>query len=156
MNKQAFLENITTGYDHWLDLIKNISPEEMVQPRLCGNWSLKDILAHIAWYEREMISLIKQHQLNGSKLWDLSTDERNKIIFEENRDRALRDIMTESRKVHADFIQALDNLSDDDLTDASHFKDMPGDWIPWKIIAENSSEHYRQHIPDIKSWLNKQ
>ena len=127
-----------------------LSPEEMIQPRTRGSWSAKDILAHIAWYEHEMIPLINQHKLAGSKLWDLSTDERNQIIFEQNRDRSLKEVIAESEKIHAAFIQALNTLSDEDLRDASHFTNMPGDWVPWEVIAGNSFEHYKQHIPDLE------
>jgi hypothetical protein len=153
MNIKAFLERINAEYNLWQDLIRKISPEDMVQPGICGDWSMKDVIAHIAWYEGEMIPLILQYQLVGSELWALTTDERNQILFEQNRDRSLKDVLKESKKVHADFVQALNNLSDADLVDASHFKDMPGDWVPWKIIAGNSFEHYPQHVPDIKSWL---
>jgi hypothetical protein len=154
VNKKAILEDITTEYDQWHNIIEKMSPEDMIQPRACGKWSIKDVIAHIAWYEREMISLINLRQLIGSKLWDLSTDERNQIIFEQNNDRSLGDVIEESGKIHNDFIQALNTLSNEDLLEASHFKNMPGDWVPWKVIAGNSYEHYRQHIPDLMQRLS--
>jgi len=149
LNKNALLEAITTEYDHWQKLIEKISPEKWVRRDVRGKWSVKDIIAHIAWYEREMISLINMRQLIDSELWDRATDERNQIIFEQNKNRSLKDVIEESGIIHGDFIHALNTLSDEDLLDASHFKDMPGDWVPWKIIAGNSYEHYRQHIPDL-------
>lgn len=32
---------------------------------------------------------------------------------------------------------------------------MPPDWQPAKLIAENSYEHYPQHIPQIQAWQGK-
>jgi hypothetical protein len=32
---------------------------------------------------------------------------------------------------------------------------MPADWLPWRIIAENTSEHYRDHAAIVRAWLAK-
>jgi len=29
------------------------------------------------------------------------------------------------------------------------------DWLPWIIIAENTSEHYDDHIPQVRTALEK-
>jgi hypothetical protein len=149
VNKETFLEAIITDYSPWKNLLEKLSSEDMLKSGACGLWSIKDIIAHIAWYEHEMVSLIDLHELIGSKLWDLSTDERNQIIFQQNKDRSLKNVIEESGKIHNAFIQALNTLTDKDLLDASHFKNMPGDWVPWEVIAGNSYEHYKQHIPDL-------
>ena len=33
--------------------------------------------------------------------------------------------------------------------------EMPEEWEPWKVIASNSYEHYHQHIPGIRAWLDE-
>jgi hypothetical protein len=30
---------------------------------------------------------------------------------------------------------------------------MPPDWQPWTIIAQNTYEHYQDHIDDLKRWM---
>ncbi len=47
----------------------------------------------------------------------------------------------------------LRTLSDEDLIDPSSFPNMPPDWQPWMIIAQNTYEHYRDHILDVERWL---
>jgi hypothetical protein len=153
VDKKSFLKTVTTEHDHWFQLVAKIKPGEMVESGVCGAWSVKDIIAHITWYEHEMIPLMIQHRLIGSELWDVPTDQRNAILFEQNRNRPIKKVLEESRQVYDAFLQALINLTDDDLMDATHFQDMPADWVPWKIIAENSSEHYQQHIPGLVAWV---
>ena len=46
---------------------------------------MKDILSHITWFEREMVDMLQTRTLKGSKLWELPQDERNRIIYEQNR-----------------------------------------------------------------------
>jgi hypothetical protein len=46
-------------------------------------------------------------------------------------------------------LKFLEELADDDLLHASHFREMPSDWIPWQVIASNTFEHYPVHTADI-------
>jgi len=66
--------------------------------------SVKDILAHIAWFEREMIGLLHQRTLAGSDLWNLPSDERNAVIFQLNRRRSLQDIRQEAEAVFNNYL----------------------------------------------------
>jgi hypothetical protein len=43
--------------------------------------------------------------------------------------------------------------SDEELNDPQHFKDMPADWLPWRIIDGCSADHYRHHARSIQAWL---
>ncbi|MDE0217922.1 MAG: hypothetical protein OXJ90_01530 [Spirochaetaceae bacterium] len=52
----------------------------MLQPRAGGCWSGKDIVAHVIWYEREMVGVLKSRVLAGSDLWALPVDERNSAV----------------------------------------------------------------------------
>jgi len=47
-------------------------------------------------------------------------------------------------------------LAEADLTDAGRFADMPGDWVPWQLLAENTYTHYRDHMPAIRTWLGQE
>ena len=57
---------------------------------------MKDILAHIAWYEREMIGMLRAHAVAGSDLWDVSLDARNAAIYEINAGRPLGEVQAEA------------------------------------------------------------
>lgn len=101
-----------------------------------------------------MVGLLQTRILAGSDLWALPQDERNRVIYEQNRTRALSDVLAESAQVHARAMSLLDDLTDADLLEAARFKDMPADWLPWRIIAENTFEHYRDHAVIVRAWLD--
>ncbi len=82
---QQLIANIQNERAAWETLIEQIDQERLTSPGVAGSWSVKDIIAHITWFEREMISLVKAHALVGSELWNLPTDERNAAIYEEIR-----------------------------------------------------------------------
>ena len=128
----------------------------MTQPGVAGDWLVKDIIAHITWYEREMVGMIQARALVGSELWELTQDQRNVSIYEENRDRSLNDVLLEAEQVYEQLLKGLESLLDEDLINPSQFREMPSEWIPWKVLASNCFEHYHQHIPDIQAWLENE
>ena len=136
-------------------VIASLSEQQMLQPGASGEMSVKDILAHIAWFEREMIGLLRQRLLAGSDLWNLPGDERNATIFQINRQRSLPDIRQEAEAVFQQLLRELENLDEAALDDPGCFRDMPADWSPRQLLAENTSEHYQHHLADIQAWLAK-
>src|SRR5260370_35272073 len=97
----------------------------MLRPGAAGEWSVKDIIAHVMWSEREMVGVMQAHALVGSDLWDLPEDERNAVVFAEQLDRPLPDVLTEEHKGHAQFLEARQPLSDSDFTAPRRFRESP-------------------------------
>jgi hypothetical protein len=153
MTKSQLLDDIQRAYAEWETSLAQLDDESMLRAGLCGSWSGKDVLAHITWFEREMVGMLNAHALEGSDLWDLPVDERNQAIFERSKKRSLQDVRDEARLVHSSLLQALNLLAEDDMDNPGHFPWMPADWQPWKIIASNTSEHYLDHLQQVKAWL---
>lgn len=158
MKKAELLQRIQAERAPYDELLASIDPERMSEQGLDGEWSVKDVkdvVAHVAWYEREMIGPIKARALIGSDMWDLDLDERNEAILEENRKRPAEEILAESRQVYSELLSQLATLDDEDLLDPGRFAGMPQEWIPWQVIASNTYEHYPEHVAQIKAWLDK-
>ena len=152
---QELIEMVKRERAAWNALIEQINLEQMTNPGVAGLWSLKDIIAHITWHEREMVGLVRAHALVGSELWNIPTDERNAAIYEEVRQQPLEQVLEESTQVYQQLIIVLPSLTDQDLTNPESFPGMPPDWQPWLIIAQNTYEHYQDHISDIERWISK-
>lgn len=155
MDKATFIEAIRSGRKQWDDLLAEIDESRMLEPMEEGGWSVKDTIVHNTWNEREMIGVCQQRALVGSDLWNLPQDERNARPVEEKRDVPLSEILAESQQVYAQFFEAAQTLSDEDLNDARRFRDMPEDWVPWQLIAGSSFDHYPGHIAIIRRWLDR-
>jgi hypothetical protein len=149
-NKSQFLERILQSRAKLDALVKGMDFSAMTLSS-AGGWTVKDILAHITWHEREMIKVVQAHALVGSDLWNLPLDQRNAIIYTENKDRALKDVLEESTTVFKELIQAMETLTEEDLHDPGRFTDMPPDWLPWDLLAQNTYEHYQDHLVDLQA-----
>jgi uncharacterized damage-inducible protein DinB len=149
MKKEAFFERLSQTR-HELDAqLARFSAEGMENPLLDGGWSIKDLVAHIAWSEREMIPLFRDHALTGSPLWRLPTMERNRCVFEENQGRSLQDVLSEEKQLYETLLAILHELEDEDFNDPLRYKDMPPDWVPWEILDGSTAKHYAEHSADL-------
>ena len=52
-------------------------------------------------------------------------------------------------------MQEAQKLADEDLNDATRYKDMPKDWTPWEVVASNTFEHYSDHVAELRTWRAK-
>ncbi|MBN2386158.1 MAG: ClbS/DfsB family four-helix bundle protein [Anaerolineales bacterium] len=150
MNKSEFVDMIRTTRQELDAVLSQLDKQQMLRPRTCGDWSVKDVIAHIAWYEREMVGVLEAHALAGSELWELPLEPRNAAIHAVNQDRPLEDVLVEARLVTQDLLRLLPALTEADLTDATRFPGMPPDWIPREVIASNTCEHYPEHAAEIR------
>ncbi len=153
MDKTTFINTLKETRAQWEALLAQVDEERMLQPGSTGKWSVKDVIAHVTWGEREVVPVMRMHALVGSELWNLSDDERNEIVYQQNRDRPLQDIVSEEQQAYANLLEAAQMLSNEDLNDPHRFKNMPEDWVPWQLIADNSFKHYQDHMPSIREWL---
>ncbi len=154
MDKKKFLDNVKSERAQWDALLREVGEARMTEPVMDGR-TIKDVIAHVTWYEREMIPVFRDHALVGSDLWNLEQDKRNAAIYELNRDRPLDEVLAEARQVYAELLPILEKVSEEDLQDASRFQDMPADWLPWEMLASNTYEHYVDHAHDIRAWLDR-
>lgn len=137
-------------------LIEQVGEARLAEPGVTGEWSVKDILAHMtAWEER--IVAWAEALLQGTRPkpapWsrDWSEEQVNAAIFESNRDRPLADVLRRWRQTHQGVIAGIGALSEDVLF---HQK---VEWLGGGSFADavpgNSYEHYRTHASEIRKWL---
>jgi uncharacterized damage-inducible protein DinB len=152
----AILQRERAAWDALLAEVSELGEARISQPGINGEWSVKDIVAHVTWYEREMIAMLQTRALEGSTLWELSHDQRNMTLFEQHRGQPLAEVLADARQTFADLVALMEGLAEKDLHDASRYRAMPPDWTPWEVLADNSYMHYPQHAPAIRAWLEQQ
>ena len=152
--KNELLEWVTSARAGWDEILARLQPADMEQSGVVGEWSIKDLIAHITWSENEMVGMLKERTLVGSELWDLSQDERNQVVYLQNKERPFDEVLSEARQIYTQLLQQLEGLQDAELHEPACFRGMPSDWQPWRIIAGNTYLHYQEHTMDLQSWLS--
>jgi hypothetical protein len=149
MNKTEFLLNLQNGRRQWHQIWRGIDLFGTSSPRRPGELSLRDILYHVAWYEREMVNMMKLRSFDGSSWWDLPIEERNELIKTEGLTISLLQAWRVEEQAFTDLLAQLQTLKDEELGDAGSFKGMPSEVKPWEVIASNTYDHYMEHFSSI-------
>jgi hypothetical protein len=150
MIKSEFITRVKETHQEFESVLASLNEEQMLRPHTCGDWSVKDMVAHVTWYEREMVGVLEGRALVGSELWNLPLEDRNAVIYVNNKNCSLQDILSEAGRVHRQLLELLQDLSQQEMLEAGCFREMPPDWIPWQVIASNTFEHYPVHVADIR------
>jgi uncharacterized protein (TIGR03083 family) len=156
MDKPTFMAALLAERAAWDNALAQVDPARLEAPGLIGQWTVKDVIAHLAWHEREMVTVIAKRALAGSPWWGLSFDERNAHIYAQHKDQPLADVLAEAKASYADFLAALEAVTDLDLNDPARWAEMPLDWEPWRVFSSNTYEHYRDHAADLRAAITQQ
>ncbi|MBE0635293.1 ClbS/DfsB family four-helix bundle protein [Candidatus Bipolaricaulota bacterium] len=142
-------------FGSWMQLLESVPSDQFEQPGVSGEWSLKDIIAHITWHENQMVEVMEARALVGSEWWELPTRERNAKIYEEYRSAPLSDVLDDATATHQQMIHWIKTLSDAELNEPGHFEEMPEDWLFGDILAQNTYLHYGDHAATVARWLSE-
>lgn len=143
------IEKIELAWSDWQERISRIPPASMLQPGVCDQWALKDVIVHLTWYEYEMVKMVEKRELAGSELWDIPLDERNELIRHQSANKPLLEVLDEAKVVHERLMMLLPTLTDADLQDSTSIAGMPEDWKPWEVLVSNTFEHYQEHLANL-------
>jgi len=149
---QLFVDTVITARAAWQAAVNQIPLEDWEQAGFCGDWSLKDVIAHIAWYEREMIHLLETRRFEGSELWELPTDERNAQIYLLKKDQPLTQVLASAIMTYKQLLPLLEQISAAELLDPAAFAGMPPEWTPRQILAGSTHLHYDEHRQQAEAW----
>jgi hypothetical protein len=133
----------------------SLSEADMVKPGAQGEWSIKDILAHISAWEKYLLDRLGMVMTGvpplypAMKSWD-DIHRFNAQVYAENKDRPLTSVIIEFRSLYRGVMTVLEALNDD-LLNQPYSYDFPDDSLTLlQLIRANTYVHYREHCNAIK------
>ena len=158
-NVADLMNRVQYEWSALLHVVKSASHEQMCTPGP-GGWSVKDVLAHLAEWERFLLlNQFQEHsphqalQVDETMLECPDFDELNAILFERNQDRLIADVLVDLHRTHSQLLAALEQISDSDLTKPvdAIFKAVP----LIAVVKSTTYHHYREHRAMIEAILNE-
>jgi Protein of unknown function (DUF1706) len=162
MNKRELLAEMHKERAEWDQVLSEVPEARFTELTMHGGWSVKDTVGHVAYYERWLLHWLEdavRGRVTVATHRDLlNVDERNGLIYAENRDRLLSDILAEAEQVHDRLCQLVATLPEQDLLDPYRFEryiaPFWGEAQPlWECIAGDSYEYYAEHTANVRVWL---
>lgn len=164
MKKSDLLNWLQEEYQQWEALLEQIGPTRMDQPGVNGQWSIKDLVAHLTGWQPRLITRIQAAQRNEPEPpppWPAhvqTEDEINAWIYESNRGRSVHEVLDESHHVFQQLLAVIEGLPDDvrivSIRTSSgreyHLVWLDGQRFP----AGEFFDHFQDdHEPDVRAWL---
>lgn len=157
--KAELLGNLRAEHDALAQTLRTLTPAQMTQGGVNGegveDWSVKDILSHITWWEQSIFGWLSREQAVPREALppsDLSEDQTNTFIFEQTRALPLPDVLANFERSYTALYQAIEAASEEQI-ERGRPSDPDGSPL-WEIIPGNSSEHYHAHHDAIRAWLS--
>ena len=156
MEKSEFIAKLKHEREQTEAVLSELSEDEMVEVELWPDWTIKDVLAHIAAWEAELVlGLAKARQGSVPRYRSISDAEVDKLNLrwhKENKKRPLERVLADFRGVRTQSVRQLDEMSAEDVSQPGRFK-----WLDEGSIAEwafeYSIEHEIEHRVEIADWL---
>jgi hypothetical protein len=148
----ALIADLQVARDEFLGAIGDIDPALRTTPGLVGEWSARELLAHVGYWAGHAAESLHRAALGELAEFgkdELSVDDRNAVVA---RVAAETDYATVAKREQGAFEQFATRLAAVD-TDSLGERDADGDTLE-EIIAFDGADHYREHTLDIRAWFD--
>jgi uncharacterized protein (TIGR03083 family) len=151
VDRQKLYDKIENAWQEFTAALAGIPDEQWQQPNAVGEWSLKDILGHIASWENEALKYIPVI-LEGKRLpryKDMygGIDTFNAMTVTENRRLTLAEARQRSTQTHQRLLDYLQSLPDEYFVSGSR--------VLRRILLDTYG-HYPYHTKAIREWREQQ
>ncbi len=156
MDKATLIRNIEESRVEMEELLTQLSEPQLTTTGVAGGWSVKDLLSHISYWERDTVEVL-QAAARGETPYltgEEQTDARNAEAVARNRDRSVAEVMAEYYHTLDRLIEAVRAFPDADLFAPDRFPWRNGRPL-WRLVAGESYNHEREHREQIRVLLEK-
>ena len=158
MKRAELLAQLNSEQQAWEALLGDIGEDRMQEPGVQGEWSIKDIVAHLtAWRRRTVgrLEAVANGQPEPKAQWpaDLKDDDAiNAWFHERDRSRSVRDVFSESKAVFQKLTSAIEKIPEEKLDDPKSFPWMEGTPLSGAAFFGHFHE---EHETDMRAWLSR-
>jgi hypothetical protein len=150
---RALLDYILSERAKLAALWDDLTLEQMTQrPGPQPDWSVKDLIAHIVWYEEDGMALIDALLRGDEPNWIRDVDETNAETFRRNEFRTLEEVLTDFDAVPHKLEAQLSRITERELNDAGVFPQSRGESL-LDYYEGNTYGHYDDHYDDLKRYV---
>lgn len=150
MTRQQLLDKLEKA---WADLkasYAGMSEAQMMQPGVTGEWSVKDILAHVTTWEEEALRMMpvilenKTPPRYADQYGGLNAF--NAQMSAQKRDLPLAEVLAQLDATHRRLIEYVQRAPDDQITRETRFR---------RRLRLDTYSHYPEHARAIRAWRER-
>ncbi|MDW7981348.1 MAG: ClbS/DfsB family four-helix bundle protein [Thermomicrobium sp.] len=137
--RRAILQDIQTAWVELRNALRALTEHELTETGSWGAHSLKDMLAHIATWERLLIQRIEALEEGREPPVIEDIDAFNAEDIQRNQHSSLREVWDRFLETHDKLVALLERTP----------------VLTRELVAADTYEHYREHLRDVLEYLKR-
>jgi Protein of unknown function (DUF1706) len=150
VNRQQLLNRLDTAWLAFQASYAGLSNSRLTQPGVVGDWSVKDIIAHVTWWEEEALRhlplIIAGDRPPRYSVAYGGIDAFNAMMTERKQDVSLSDVLTQQDATHRRLIDFIQRVPEDQFTRETRFR---------RRLRLDTYSHYPIHTKAIREWRQR-
>jgi len=162
---KQILKMLREEFNRWEELLASMSEEQIIDPHLPSNLSVKDLVAHLwAWQKRSIARMeaARHNRKPDFPQWpreldsdsDDNPDRINAWIYETYLEKPWSSVYGDWRAGFLRFLESGEAIPEKDLLDPERYTWMEG--YPLLLVLQSSYEHHHiDHLEPLLAWLRQ-
>jgi hypothetical protein len=149
MDKQQLLKQLEKAWAAIKESYAGLSDAQLTEPGVIGNWSVKDILAHVTTWEEETLKYLPIIITGGRPPRYIQyggIDAFNAQMTEQKQSLALSDVLRQLDETHRRLIDYIQSVPEEHFTRETPFR---------RRLRLDTYGHYPQHARAIREWRER-
>jgi hypothetical protein len=150
MNRQQLLQKLDKAWAEFKESYVGLSDSRLTEPGVMGDWSVKDILAHVTWWEEEALKhlplIIKEGRPPRYSTQYGGIDAFNALMTERRQDLSLADVLQQQDETHRQLIEYIHSVPEEQFTRDTRFRHR---------LRLDTYSHYPKHAKAIREWRER-
>ena len=149
MYRARLLQRLDQAWEALQESYAGLSEAELVEPGVTGTWSVKDIIAHVTWWEEEALTHLPLILAGGRPPRYSVTyggiDAFNAKMTKHRQDLPLAEVLRQRDDVHGRLIALVGSAPETQVTGETRFR---------RRLRLDTYGHYPKHARAIRAWRN--
>jgi len=147
MKRYHLLEKLDSAWTDFEESYAGLTPAQLMIPKVTGQWSVRDIIAHVTWWEQEALKSLPVIR-SGGRIPRYSVtyggiDAFNAMMTVERSGLTLAEVLKDHDNIHAELIEYVTAAPEELYVRENRFR---------RRLRFDTYEHYPVHARAIRQW----
>lgn len=147
MNTTQVLQRLETAWNDFQESYAGLSEAQLLMPGVAGTWSVRDIIAHVTWWEEEALKHLPViHEGKRPPRYSVTyggINAFNALMTEQRRRLSVAEVLRQHHEVHARLVEYVRGAPPELFVRETPFR---------RRLRLDTYGHYPLHAKAIRQW----
>jgi DinB superfamily len=147
MRRGRLLQRLEEAWAAFQESYAGLSDAELMEPGVTGTWSVRDVIAHVTWWEEEALTHLPLILAGGRpprySVTHGGIDAFNAKMTAQRQHLSLAAVLEQQAAVHHRLLALVEGVPDDQVAGETRFR---------RRLRLDTYGHYPKHERAIRAW----